>query len=273
MSTREKVQQLVSVINKELIELPKDINNLKTKGIHVFIYALTNINLDKQSSDTSYFRYTLIYKVNKLIKILGIIDYNFENEIEDNIFISLDQIGILYQLRLEYCTLNHILQQLLTVIKSDNYQDYNKYIEQFISIAESIYKYINENNILYVKQLTETLIYNSKDLKLTNNQIQKANEKLKEINTIKENLKCEDTLLIKLMNLMTNAIENENILYLLAYFKLFLDIIVIDESNINIINICKNIIDYYDRFTGQDFYYTVEHIIYNIIIEHNNSKI
>jgi len=266
MDLELKIQIIIKKIESEIIHIPKEINNIKSKGINIFIYSLQKVlfSLKPPILNIELSEYNkFIAIINDSIEIINNIDYILEEQILNNQFLSQDIINYIYMIRLEYCNLNN------EILKTKKLLLNNDILIEHINTLNKII--LNINNIAIIELLTKEIKNNFEKLKILDYKIIiESIKKLSLINEFLEKKIVDNNLLLKLLNLIVNT--NGNITKILAYFTLFLSIITINETNERFKNICKNILLHLNNFAiNINIKYLMNEIIGNIIYEYNNS--
>lgn len=270
ISIEMNMHELINNIEKKINTVPKELNNLKTKGIHVFIYSLKKSQLKDPLSDlTPFNKFMLI--INELTEIINDIDYILGEKILNNEFLTSDTINYIYNVRLEFCFLNKKILNMVKLLKELNNETYIEYINILKNMILNIFININKN--ICINSLMEKLINNLESLKLIEFKfIKEFSSKITIVNEFLNTKIVDENLLLKLLNLTINVSIHGHIIEILGYFKLFMHLIIINELDNAMINIYLNILSYLNNFSKSiNVNYSINEIIGNTIIKYNNS--
>lgn len=263
------MNELINNIEKEINKVPKELNNLNIKGIHVFIYSLKKslAHYENPLSElTPFNKFMLI--INELIETINYIDYTLGEDILNNDLLTLEIINNIYSVRLEFCIINKEILNMVKILNKLNNETYIEYINKLINMIVNI----NINEKIHINLQLEKLINNLKSLKLIEFKfIKDFKSKITIANNFMTKKIVNENLLLKLLNLSINISIHGRVIEILAYFKLFIHLIIMNEQE-PIINEYVNILSYLNNFSKSiNINYSMYEIIGNIIIEYNNS--
>jgi len=276
---KKEVNLLINNIEIDIKKIPKEINNIKIKGFYIFIFTLKksmeNLQLPELSTGLNT-RNTIILTINELIELTNDIDYILSEIQLNNYTLTIKTINEIYKLRFEYNKLNIELLNALEAINNFNCEVLINHIEQSKSIISNIFKYINDNNINVILFISNKIIKILNIINITDLKKYLILESYKKIEIQDKYINKElvnNEVLLKLLNQVMNISINGELIKILAYFKLFISLILIEEDNSNMKNLYINTLLYISNFSNNiniNIIYIINEIIGEILLELND---